>query len=150
MGDPVTFSLPIGVRWADLDPNGHVRHSVYYDWGASARIAYLEREGVGVGWMNRNGIGPVLFREEARFLRELRFGDELVVDLQLAASSVEGRKWRMRHRILRGPEVTATLELDGAWLDLRARKVTAPPAEVVRAFDGLARTDDFAVLTSSK
>ena len=146
-----TFHLAVGpIRWADLDPNGHVRHSVYYDWGTMARLTFLERNGVGTGWMVRHGIGPVLFREEARFLRELRQNDELHIDLQLAAASPEGRKWRMRHRILRGDEVTSTIEVDGAWFDRNARKIVVPPVEVVRAFDGLARTDDFAVLTSSK
>lgn len=142
----VPFTIPIGVRWADLDPNGHVRHSVYYDWGAMARLAFLEQQGVGVGWMSRNGIGPVLFREEAKFLREIRFGDELQIDVQLAAASADGRKWRMRHRVLRGAELTATLELDGAWLDLRARKIVVPPPEMVRAFEPLGRTEDFGVL----
>jgi|SRR5205814_1359552 len=151
MDDAATaFRHPLGVRWADLDPNGHVRHSVYYDWGAQVRITYLERQGVGLAWMTRNGIGPVLFREEARFLRELRFGDELVMDVRLAAASPDGRKWRMQHRLFRGDELTAVLELDGAWLDLKARKIAVPPAEIVRAFDHLGRTEDFAVLPSSK
>src|SRR5262245_53079099 len=142
------FSVPMEVRWADLDPNGHVRHSVYYDWGAQVRLTYLERHGVGVTWMGRNGIGPVLFREEARFRRELRFGDELRMDLQISAASTDGRKWQMRHRLFRGDELAATLEIDGAWLDLRARKVTVPPPEMVAAFDQAARSDDFTVLTS--
>ena len=144
------FTIPIGLRWADLDPNRHVRHSVYYDWGATARVAYLERQGVGVTWMARNNIGPVLFREEAKFLREIRLGDELQIDVTLAATSPDGRKWRMRHHILRGAELTCTIEVDGAWIDLQARKIAVPPAEVVRAFEGLARTGDFAVLSSSK
>jgi len=144
------FSVPIEVRWADLDPNGHVRHSVYYDWGAQVRLTYLERHGVGVAWMGRNAIGPVLFREEARFLRELRFGDELRMDVQLAAASPDGRKWKMRHRLFRGAELAATLEIDGAWLDLRARKVTVPPAEMVTAVERLGRSEDFAVLTSGQ
>jgi acyl-CoA thioester hydrolase len=142
------FTLPIPIRWADLDPNGHVRHSVYYDWGAAARITFLEGKGVGVAWMARQGVGPVLFREEARFQRELRFGDQLEVDLRLAAASPDGRKWRMRHRILRGAELTATIEVEGAWLDLRARKIVVPPAELVLACEALARTEDFAALPS--
>lgn len=150
MSEPHTFVLPIGLRWADLDPNGHVRHSIYYDWGAMVRLAYLTGKGVGLDWMARTGIGPVLFREEARFLRELRFGDELRMDLALSAASPDGRKWQMRHRILRGEEVTANLEVDGAWLDLRARKIVAPPTELVRAFDTLGRSADFTVLTSGK
>jgi acyl-CoA thioester hydrolase len=145
-----TFTLPLAVRWADLDPNGHVRHSVYYDWGAMARIGYLASVGVGPAWMAAQAIGPVMFREEARFQREVRFGDELSVDVRLSASSPDARKWQMRHRVLRGAELAATIELDGAWLDLRARKVVAPPPEMVRAFDQLARTEDFTVLPSRK
>jgi acyl-CoA thioester hydrolase len=144
------FTQPVGVRWADLDPNGHVRHSVYYDWGATVRIAYFHQQGIGPQWMAEHAVGPVLFREEARFMREIRMGDSLDVDLWLAAASPDGRKWRMRHRILRGPEVIATVEVDGAWLDLRARKIVVPPQEVVRVFAQMARTDDFAVLTSGK
>jgi acyl-CoA thioester hydrolase len=144
------FSQPLTVRWADLDPNGHVRHSVYYDWGAAARITYLDGKGVGLHWMAKNAIGPVLFREEARFLRELRFGDQVAIDLQLAGASPDGRKWRIRHRILRGADLAATLEVDGAWLDLRARKIIVPPEEVVRAFADTSRADDFAELPSGK
>lgn len=144
------FSQSIGLRWADLDPNGHVRHSVYYDWGAMARVSYLERQGVGLAWMAGNAIGPILFREEAKFLREVRFGDQLDIDVQLAAASADGRKWRMRHRIVRGAEVVATIEIDGAWLDLRARKIVVPPDALVHAVADLSRTEDFSVLPSSK
>ena len=148
--DGTVFSLPIALRWADLDPNGHVRHSVYYDWGAMTRVAFLDRQGVGLHWMAGNHMGPVLFREEAKFLREIRHGDELVMDLRLAGATPDGRKWRMRHRILRGADLAATVEVDGAWLDLAARKIATPPAEMARAFDALARTEDFAPLPSGK
>src|SRR5688572_21185458 len=145
------FSQTISLRWADLDPNGHVRHSVYYDWGATLRIAFLEQNGVGAEWMARNAIGPVLFREEARFLRELRpGGDAPIIDVRLAAASADGRKWRMLHRIFKGSELAATVEVDGAWLDLRARKIVAPPEELLRAFTDFARTEDFSVITSNK
>ena len=62
-----SFEQNIIVRWSDLDPNAHVRHSVYYDYGAQARIAFLQKHGFGIDWMARNGIGPILFREEAKF-----------------------------------------------------------------------------------
>jgi acyl-CoA thioester hydrolase len=144
------FAMPIGLRWADLDPNGHVRHSVYYDWGAMCRVTFLEQQGVGLAWMARHAIGPVLFREEAKFTRELRLGDQLTIDLQLAAASPDGRKWRMRHRIFRAGELAATVEVDGAWLDLKARKIVVPPPDMVQAFEPLGRSDDFAALASSK
>lgn len=144
------FVQPIALRWADLDPNGHVRHSVYYDWGAMIRIGFFESKGVGLAWMAKNAIGPVLFREEAKFLRELHFGEPLTIDMQLAAASADGRKWRMRHRIVRGADVAAVIEADGAWLGLQARKIVIPPDDLVRAVASLSRTDDFANLPSGK
>ena len=57
------FSQAIVLRWADLDPNGHVRHSVYYDWGAMVRVAYLESKGVGLKWMAEHAIGPAALSE---------------------------------------------------------------------------------------
>ena len=144
------FSQTIDLRWADLDPNGHVRHSVYYDWGAQVRITFLDGRGVGLPWMVANGIGPVLFREEAKFFKELRFGDPVRMDLQLAAASEDGRKWRMRHRLFRSEDLAATVEVDGAWLDLRARKIVVPPADLVGAVAGMGRTEDFTVLPSAR
>jgi acyl-CoA thioester hydrolase len=144
------FTQPIALRWSDLDPNGHVRHSAYYDWGAMARITFLDQKGVGLAWMEEHAIGPVLFREEAKFMRELRFGDQLTIDVWLAASSTDGRKWRMRHRILRGDELAATIEIDGAWLDLRARKIVVPPDDLARAFANVPHSEDFVILPSSK
>ena len=152
MEEPSTaFSQSIGLRWADFDPNGHVRHSVYYDWGAMIRVAYLEHKGVGLKWMTENGIGPVLFREEAKFLLELRSGDQLDIDLQLAGASADFRKWRIRHRIRRGSDTAATLEVDGAWFDRQTRKIVVPPPILIQAWmTDPVRTEDFVDLPSGK
>lgn len=138
------------VRWSDLDPNGHVRHSVYYDYGAQVRIAYLQQFGLGLGWMTRNDIGLVLFREEAKFYRELNSGDELVIDVKLSGLSADHRKWSMRHRIMRGDELCATLDIDGAWFDLKTRRVTQPPQELMKKFEALVHTEDFQVISPGK
>jgi len=96
--------------------------------------------------MNANGIGPLLFSEEERFLRELNAGDSLTVDLSISGLSDDGRKWSMRHQIWRGEEVCAIIEADGAWLDLRRRRVSIPPADLLQLIDVLAQTEDFRVL----
>ncbi len=145
-----TFEQNITVRWSDLDPNGHVRHSVYYDYGAQTRIALLQRQGVGIDWLASNGLGPVLFREEAKFYRELRASDELVIDVRLSGVSADHRKWSMRHRIKRGDELCAVLDLDGAWLDLHKRRIVTPPAALVSKFEELERTEDFQPIVSRK
>lgn len=141
------YKQKIIVRWADLDPNGHVRHSVYYDYGAQARIAYLQQEGFGLDWMKKNAIGPILFREEAHFYRELHAGNELLIDVKLSGLSDDQRKWSIRHAIHRGDELCATLDMDGAWLNLRTRKIEKPPQELTERFSSILRTDDFRVIT---
>lgn len=144
------FNQAIVVRWADLDPNGHVRHSVYYDYGAQARVAYLQKHGFGIDWMQRNGIGPVLFREEAKFLRELHMSDEITINVLITGLSEDHRKWSMRHEIRRGDELCAILDMDGAWLDLKQRRIAPPPQALVDTFEKLDHADDFKVITSSK
>ena len=144
------FSLDLRVRWADLDPNGHVRHSAYYDYGTVARVAYLEERGVGIRWMREHGVGPVLFREEAQFRRELNFGDIVTVNVLLTGLSKDHRKWSLRHEIRAGDEVCALLNLDGAWFDLKSRKVSAPPPELSSIFEQIAHAEDFAWIESGK
>ncbi len=145
-----SFHQNILIRWADLDPNGHVRHSVYYDYGAQIRIAYLQKHGFGIAWMAGNGIGPVLFREEAKFYRELSAEDELIIDAKLSGLSDDQRKWSMRHRIMRGDKLCATLDLDGAWFDLKTRRLVPPPREMMEKFGALEHTEDFRVIGSGK
>jgi len=75
------FTLPVDVRWADLDANNHVRHSVYYDWGAQARMNFLTSKGLGANVLQEQHFGPILFREECIFRREIRFGDEITINV---------------------------------------------------------------------
>lgn len=138
------------IRWADLDPNGHVRHSAYFDYGAQARISYLAEQGFGIDWMRKHAVGPVLFREEARYLRELHLGDEIILSVLLTALSEDHRKWSMRHEIFRGDELCAILDMDGAWLDLARRKIAAPPGDLVETFEALEHSEDFKLIPPSR
>ena len=61
----------VDIRWSDLDPNFHLRHSVYYDFGAYCRISFLNDNGITETVMREHKIGPVLFREECVFKREI-------------------------------------------------------------------------------
>ena len=65
------------IRWADLDPNFHMRHSNYYDLGAQMRISVFSALGVTPEAMRKYHIGPILLREECVFRREILMGDEV-------------------------------------------------------------------------
>lgn len=54
----------IEIRWSDLYPNFHLRHSAYYDFGTYCRISFMNEHGLTPQLIMHNHIGPVIFREE--------------------------------------------------------------------------------------
>ena len=63
----IEINLPIQIRWADLDPNFHVLHSKYYDFGAFCRMVYLTENGISTALLTENNIGPILLKEDCNF-----------------------------------------------------------------------------------
>ena len=138
------FVTPIEVRWSDLDPNVHVRHSVYYDWGALCRIQFLNAHGLTTATMQQLQIGPILFREECVFKREIRLGDPVTINVELVKSRKDYSRWTFRHTMMKNPEtVGAILTVDGAWIDIAKRKLANPYDVVKGAFEAMPRASDF-------
>jgi len=118
-------------RWADMDPNGHMRHSAYADYAADQRVVLLAEAGFSLRRFAELRIGPILFREETRYLKEISIGEEIRVDSKLAQVSEDGSRWTILHGIYKADgRLAATVTVDGAWLDLDRRKLTTPPAEL--------------------
>ena len=92
------FERQLQVRWSDLDPNFHLRHSVYYDWGAFCRVEFLNEYGLTPGVMQRLQFGPILFREECIFRKEIRSGDEVQINLQVMKARLRRHKWLVMFR----------------------------------------------------
>ncbi len=132
------------LRWADLDPNFHLRHSIYYDFGATARIDYLQQHGITAQFMLQHSFGPVIFREECIFKKEIRPDDVITIDLELQKASSDYSRWTIQHTIFKnGETVSALLTVDGAWIDITKRKLTVPPTEVVDVFGRMPRNQNF-------
>jgi len=130
-----TFIQEVQVRWSDLDPNVHLRHSVYYDWGAFCRIAFLNEHHLTTGLMQRLQIGPILFREECIFKKEIRLGDKVAISLQVLRAKKDFSRWTIQHTVMKNEDtVAAILTVDGAWLDTAKRKLATPPQEVFSVF----------------
>ncbi len=138
------FNSSVVLRWADLDPNGHVRHSVYYDFGAACRMQFLDALGITLGFMQSNHFGAVIFREECVFKRELLLGDTVAIDARLLKARRDGSRWTMQHHIFKSHEIPAAIiTLDGAWLDTGKRKLAVPPALVAASFEGAPKAEAF-------
>ena len=138
------FIKEIQVRWSDLDPNVHLRHSVYYDWGAFCRIAFLEQYNLSTGVMQRLQIGPILFREECVFRREIRLGDKVTINLKVLKAKRDYSRWTIQHTVMKNSDtVSAILTVDGAWLDTARRKLVTPAKEVLETFSQMPTCENF-------
>lgn len=138
------FSLPVQIRWSDLDPNFHLRHSVYYDWGAFCRVAFLNDYGLTAGVMQELQFGPILFREECVFRKEVRSTDTVHIDLKLLGGKKDYSRWHIQHQVIKNEGVvSAILTVEGAWINLVQRKLATPPPQVHQVFDQMPKGADF-------
>ena len=140
------FIKNIEVRWSDLDPNFHVLHSKYYDFGAYCRMAFLVENGLSPAIMLEHKIGPILFREECIFKREILFGDKVTVNVKVDKVTKDFGRWTMIHEIYKNDEtLAAIITADGAWLNTAIRKLTVPPGVIISLFESAPKTASFII-----
>ena len=138
------FEKSVEVRWSDLDPNFHMLHSKYYDLGAYCRMAFLVEHGLTPPVMIKYHIGPILFREECIFKREIGFGDRVIINFAIDKLSSDYGRWTMLHEIYKnGETLAATITAEGAWMDTILRKLAIPPQELIDLFDEAPRSGNF-------
>ena len=138
------FSRSIQIRWSDLDPNFHLRHSVYYDWGAFCRIEFLNEYGLTADVMQKLHFGPILFREECIFRKEIRSGDVVSINLKIIRARKDFSRWSIQHHITKNDGVlSAVLTVDGAWINVVERKLASPPEKVIEVFDKMPKDEKF-------
>lgn len=137
--------LETKVLWAQIDANMHLRHSAYADFAAQARLEMLEQLGMTAAVMQEEKIGPILFREETIYLKEIRLGGTVKVGCLLSKCREDGSRWSFVQEIFREDgAMAAKITVDGAWIDMLKRKLTAPPEAFREQFlSRLPRTEDF-------
>ncbi len=141
------YSLPIQVRWSDIDQNRHLRHSAYYDYGATVRIACFSQYGLTNIKFEELRIGPILFREEAVFKREIKFEDRVTVDLIVTKATPDFSRWSMRHHFYKEDgTLAAIINLDGAWMNILARKLAVPDELIQNVFKDFPKAIDFELI----
>ncbi|MGB1004516.1 MAG: acyl-CoA thioesterase [Salibacteraceae bacterium] len=129
------YTKTIEVRWSDVDQNRHVRHSAYYDYCAFTRVSFITSTGYDASELEKIKIGPILFKEECTFLRELKPDDVVTVNILKGEMPEDGSKWTIHHEIFnKNGEKAAHVTVLGAWIDLEARRLTKPPKDLALAF----------------
>ncbi|MFA9191203.1 thioesterase family protein [Flavobacterium sp. FZUC8N2.13] len=139
------FSKQLSFRWADLDPNFHLRHSVYYDCAAQHRLEILENLGLTMKAFQTQHFGPVLFREECIFRKEVKLNDSIFIHTKVAKMKADASRWSITHEFRNEEDqLCAALTVDGAWMDTKLRKLVNPVPEIAfQALVSIPKSKDF-------
>ncbi len=138
------FIKTFEVRWADMDMNGHMRHSAYNDYAAQSRVALFDAYGVALNKMVQQQLGPVLFREETLFYREIHMSQQIHVRVSIEKMRKNTTKWTICSEFFSdNKEPLAKVTVDGSWLDLKARKITVPSDELIAVFQEFPKSANF-------
>lgn len=143
------FQRRFEVRWADLDANRHVRNTAFSEYATHTRFAFLASAGFPQARFEELRFGPVMFREETRFRREVLFGDVLTVSVRCSGLAADGSQWRVVQDVVRSDgREAAVLTIEGAWMDLESRRLMAPPEDLLAVMRSLPRTEGYEELSS--
>jgi acyl-CoA thioester hydrolase len=132
-----------------MDFNGHLGNRSYLDLAADVRMAFFAEHGFPPSEFRRLGIGPVVRKDELEYFREIGLHETVTVTHAVLGLSPDGARYVIENEVwsARG-EKAATVRSTGGWLDLRARKLVAPPPELVHALQQVPRAPGFAELLS--
>lgn len=143
-----SFTKQISLRWSDLDPNFHVRHSAYYDFGAQHRIEILESLGLTMKVLQQQHFGPILFREECVFRKEIKLADKITMQTKVSQMRPDASRWSIVHEFMNEEnKLCAVITVDGAWMDTKLRKIADPTPEIaIQAISRFPKSESFATI----
>ena len=133
--------------WGTMDFNGHMANTAYLDLAADVRMAFFAEHGFPPGEFRRLAIGPVMKKDELEYFREIGLFDRVTVTYAVLAMSADGARFVVENELWSAAgERAATVRSTGGWLDLRARKLVAPPPALLAAFTAVPRAPGFVEL----
>jgi acyl-CoA thioester hydrolase len=149
--DPARYAKEFLAGWGAMDFNGHLANRAYLDLAADVRMAFFAEHGFPPSEFRRLGFGPVIRKDELEYFREIGLHDTVTVTYALLGMSPDGARFVIENEVWspRG-ERAAVIRSTGGWLDLRARKLVAPPAELLAAFRQVPRAPDFVELSAPR
>ncbi len=114
----------VKVRFYELDPYGHLNHSVYVQLFETGRIELLDEANLGLLDLEKIGFRLIVSKIETKFLSSAVGGDSLVIETNVLELRRVSSRWGQR--ILRGDEVLASQEVTIAVTNTDGRPVRCP------------------------
>jgi len=89
-------------------------------------------------------IGPILFREELIYFKEVHLDEYVQVKVELTKYNKTNSRFSFIHQVFRNDGVLCcTVNVDGAWLDLQKRKLTKLPEEMEPYLARIPRSENY-------
>ena len=144
------FEKVLFAGWGDMDFNSHMKNTAYLDKSGDVRMLFFSENGFPMKEFSRLRIGPVVMKDEVEYYKEINLLDEIRATLAIAGFSKDGSRFIIRNEFYRPDgKLAARVTSTGGWMDLNARKLTAPPDGLLEAMKSLPLTEDFKELNSS-
>ena len=135
------------VGWRMMDFNGHLANTAYLDLAADVRVAFFAEHGFPPTEFRRLAIGPVVRKDELEYFKEINLHETVTVTYAALAMSPDGARFTLENEVFNAMgDRCATVRSTGGWLDLRARKLIAPPAALTDAMRLVPRAPTFVEL----
>lgn len=145
---------PVKVRFYELDPYGHMNHSVYIQLFETGRIELLDSVGLGLHDLEIEGYRFVVSQIATKFSASAVGGDSLVVETEVLEIRRASSRWGQR--IFRlpagtpadttekpgGEELLATQEVVAAVTGIKGRPTRFPDFMVARLTPYLVDSND--------
>ena len=132
------------VLWSQIDANGHLRHSAYSDLCTQARSNMMKQVGFSMQEFAKYKIGPILFKEETIYFKEVRMDEEVYVKVLMTKFNDENHRFSITHELYNSKDVKcAVVNVDGAWMNLVERKLTSIPNELVGLIKFIPKSENF-------
>lgn len=126
------YQTTVRVRFYELDPYGHVNHSVYIQYFEAARAQWLAAIGYPLTRLQADGIQIVVTELNTKYLGSAGPDDELVVESELVG--LRRVSMEFEQRIRRGDEVLVSQRIVGATVTTSGRP-TRVPAQLAAALE---------------
>ena len=144
------FLKEFEVRWNDLDANRHLANITYLSYASETRMAFLNHIGLSHKDLQKYSIGPIVFNEQLFYFKEVMPDDKIRVSFELAGISEEGTFFSFEHNFYNNEgQNVARCEMIGAWLNLKTRKLSSIPENLISEFTSSKKTKDFKKLTAA-
>ena len=129
----MSHTTTVRVRFYELDPYGHVNHSVYVQYFEAARIEWLAEVGLPLHVLQSEGVQMVVTELNTRYLGSAGPEETLTIETELA--DLRRASMSFRQRILRDGQVLVEQTVTAATVTPEGRP-TRVPEDLVEALSG--------------